>query len=181
MNSSSASPGRSFSILQIPFCPNRRAFELEVLADLPPEAELTGHHAFEVRGTPVLVIVIEWSPPREPARTHLESTPGTKARDARPPALGEKARADLERFHTWRRETAERAGVPPFLVFNNRELEDIARARPENLAQLAAVRGVGAAKLKRYGTDVLALLGMPTPKTPAKEPPATPSDIEPGQ
>jgi ATP-dependent DNA helicase RecQ len=40
-------------------------------------------------------------------------------------------------------------------VFHNTTLVEIAARRPRTLAELAAVPGVGPAKLERYGSDVL--------------------------
>jgi superfamily II DNA helicase RecQ len=45
--------------------------------------------------------------------------------------------------------------VPAFHVFHNRVLAAIASARPRSRAELAAISGVGPAKLERYGNDVL--------------------------
>jgi len=59
---------------------------------------------------------------------------------------------------TWRRGRAKEEGIPAFVVFHDKTLEEIARRRPGDLAALAAVSGVGPAKLERYGGDVLAAL-----------------------
>ena len=48
--------------------------------------------------------------------------------------------------------------MPAYVVFHNATLEEIAGRRPRSLAELAAVPGVGPAKLERYGEDVLAAL-----------------------
>jgi DNA helicase-2/ATP-dependent DNA helicase PcrA len=59
----------------------------------------------------------------------------------------------------WRLEQSRSEGVPAFVVFSNRTLEEIARVDPETLGELAAVSGVGPAKLESYGERVLAELG----------------------
>ncbi len=59
---------------------------------------------------------------------------------------------------TWRRERAKEDGIPAFVVFHDKTLEEIARRRPGDLAALGAVSGVGPAKLERYGGAVLAAL-----------------------
>jgi DNA helicase II / ATP-dependent DNA helicase PcrA len=59
---------------------------------------------------------------------------------------------------TWRRERAREDGIPAFVIFHDRTLEEIARRRPGDLAALGAVSGVGPAKLERYGGDVLEAL-----------------------
>jgi len=55
----------------------------------------------------------------------------------------------------WRREAALAQGVPPYVVFHDRTLLEIAEARPNSLARLGALGGVGQAKLDRYGEAVL--------------------------
>jgi ATP-dependent DNA helicase RecQ len=55
-----------------------------------------------------------------------------------------------------RRTIAAEAGVPPYVVFHDSTLREIAAMRPRNLAELAQVNGVGQAKLTRYGDAMLA-------------------------
>ncbi len=57
-----------------------------------------------------------------------------------------------------RRELAQEAGVPPYVVFHDSVLREMAAARPSSRAELAAVGGVGARKLDAYGDRFLALL-----------------------
>jgi ATP-dependent DNA helicase RecQ len=59
---------------------------------------------------------------------------------------------------TWRRDAALAQGVPPYVVFHDRTLLEIAQARPGSLARLGEVGGVGQAKLDRYGEAVLSVL-----------------------
>jgi DNA helicase-2/ATP-dependent DNA helicase PcrA len=61
-------------------------------------------------------------------------------------------------LRSWRRERARADGVPAYVVFHDRTLEEIARRRPERASELAAVPGIGPAKLDRYAADVLAVL-----------------------
>jgi DNA helicase-2/ATP-dependent DNA helicase PcrA len=58
----------------------------------------------------------------------------------------------------WRLERAKADAVPAYVVFHNSTLEEIALRSPRSRADLAAVPGVGAAKLERYGDDVLNVL-----------------------
>jgi ATP-dependent DNA helicase RecQ len=48
--------------------------------------------------------------------------------------------------------------VPPYVVFHDSVLHQIAAERPASLGELAQISGVGPAKLERYGEDVLAAL-----------------------
>jgi ATP-dependent DNA helicase RecQ len=50
--------------------------------------------------------------------------------------------------------------VPPYVIFHDTTLREIAAVRPAGLAELGEVKGVGASKLARYGEQVLgAVLG----------------------
>jgi superfamily II DNA helicase RecQ len=45
--------------------------------------------------------------------------------------------------------------VPPYAVFPDRTLEELVRTAPSSPAELARVRGLGSARLERYGVDLL--------------------------
>jgi ATP-dependent DNA helicase RecQ len=64
----------------------------------------------------------------------------------------------LAALKAWRRDLARAQGVPPYVVFHDRTLVEIATLRPAGLEALAAVTGVGQAKLARYGAAVLGVL-----------------------
>ena len=57
-----------------------------------------------------------------------------------------------------RREIATASGVPPYVVFHDSTLREIADARPQSLSELGRIQGVGAAKLERYGDAMLAVV-----------------------
>ena len=61
----------------------------------------------------------------------------------------------LTALKSWRREQAREQGVPPYVVFHDRTLVELAARRP---ADLSALGGIGAAKLDRYGEALLAVL-----------------------
>jgi DNA helicase-2/ATP-dependent DNA helicase PcrA len=58
----------------------------------------------------------------------------------------------------WRLARSRADEVPAYVVFHNTTLEEIAARQPSTLHELAAVPGVGPAKLERYGPEVLAAL-----------------------
>ena len=62
----------------------------------------------------------------------------------------------LAALKAWRRERAQSEGKPAYVVFHDATLAAIAARPPQSLAELAAVPGVGPAKLERYGDDLLA-------------------------
>ncbi len=63
-----------------------------------------------------------------------------------------------EELRRWRREAAEARGWPPFAVFSDKTLRDLARVRPSTLDVLLDVNGIGAAKLQAFGDDLLAVI-----------------------
>jgi DNA helicase II / ATP-dependent DNA helicase PcrA len=71
--------------------------------------------------------------------------------------------AGYRALKSWRLERARADDLPAYVVFHNATLEEIARRTPRTLAELAAVPGVGPAKLDRYGEDVLAALAATSP------------------
>ncbi len=85
--------------------------------------------------------------------------PRTKAKAAAAAAdLSEQDAGVFDRLRAWRADVAKEQGVPAYVVFHDATLRAMAQARPASLDELAGVSGVGAAKLERYGTDVLAAL-----------------------
>jgi ATP-dependent DNA helicase RecQ len=82
-----------------------------------------------------------------------------KAARGKAPAGPAPADAPLfDRLRAWRRAAAEAQGVPPFVIFHDSTLHELARLRPRDLADLAQVSGVGARKLERYGEELLRVL-----------------------
>ncbi|MEZ4485013.1 MAG: DNA helicase RecQ [Syntrophotaleaceae bacterium] len=69
--------------------------------------------------------------------------------------------ADPELFEALRglrKELAERDGVPPFVVFSDATLAEMASTRPADESALLEVNGVGRRKLERYGAAFLEIL-----------------------
>jgi len=62
----------------------------------------------------------------------------------------------FEALREARRALAAEAGVPPYVVFHDSTLREIAAMRPTSLDELARVNGVGRTKLERYGGAMLA-------------------------
>lgn len=75
-------------------------------------------------------------------RTALEQTPAVQA------------------LREWRLARARADEVPAYVVFNDRTLAELVARTPRTLAELAAVPGIGPAKLERYGPELLAHLAQ---------------------
>lgn len=64
----------------------------------------------------------------------------------------------LAKLRAWRADRARELKVPAYVVFTDATLVAIAEQRPEDVAGLVSISGIGAAKLDRFGDDVLALV-----------------------
>jgi DNA helicase-2/ATP-dependent DNA helicase PcrA len=80
------------------------------------------------------------------------------------PALARREKPKLEQtpavaaLKEWRLARARADEVPAYVVFNDRTLAELVARTPRTLAELAAVPGIGPAKLERYGPELLARL-----------------------
>ena len=65
----------------------------------------------------------------------------------------------LATLKLWRTSQASRESLPPYRVFSDKTLMEIARARPQSSGDLLEISGVGPSKLEKYGEDVLKITG----------------------
>lgn len=66
----------------------------------------------------------------------------------------------FEALRARRRDLALEAGVPPYVIFHDSTLRDMARRRPNTLADISHVSGVGERKRKAYGQAFLDVIAM---------------------
>ncbi|MGH2343211.1 DNA helicase RecQ [Segnochrobactraceae bacterium EtOH-i3] len=72
--------------------------------------------------------------------------------------IGDVDAALLRRLKDLRRQIAAERGVPAYVIFPDRTLEEMAATRPTSFAELSEVRGVGQAKLDAFGEAFLEVL-----------------------
>ncbi len=116
-------------------------------------------------GVPVLLRVPAEAPAGGRAgrggRSGSGSSSSSSSRAAKPPPLP-LDEAGLQRFaalKAWRAEVAREHKLPPYVVFHDAALAEMAREAPESLDALAGISGVGAKKLDAYGSELLRVLG----------------------
>lgn len=61
----------------------------------------------------------------------------------------------FEELRVVRKSLADEAGVPPFVIFSDKSLQDMVARRPKNDVEFLEVNGVGANKLEKYGEAFL--------------------------
>ena len=64
----------------------------------------------------------------------------------------------FEALRARRRELALEASVPPYVIFHDSVLREMAALRPSSLAAMGRITGVGARKLEAYGEAFLAVV-----------------------
>ena len=72
--------------------------------------------------------------------------------------LSPDAQTRFDALRELRTRLAREQGVPPYVIFHDRTLREIAASAPETLAALGGIGGIGSRKLERYGDAVLAAL-----------------------
>ena len=91
-------------------------------------------------------------PPRKERRSRRNARNGGDANPVGNPLF--------EALRACRRELAQEAGVPPYVIFHDSTLREMAEQRPSTLAELSHVSGVGHRKLDAYGDAFLAAIRL---------------------
>ncbi|MBL8709094.1 MAG: DNA helicase RecQ [Rhodospirillaceae bacterium] len=73
-------------------------------------------------------------------------------------SLGDVDAKLFEALRARRRDLASAQKVPPYVIFHDATLREIAQRRPQDLDAFLAIPGIGERKLKRYGADFLEVL-----------------------
>jgi superfamily II DNA helicase RecQ len=102
-------------------------------------------------------LALTWAgkPSRFLSELGVEAASAAAARKARAEEPDDPTYVALKK---WRLERARSDEIPAYVVFHNSTLAEIASRRPQTIAELASVPGVGPAKLERYGREVLGAL-----------------------
>ncbi len=93
---------------------------------------------------------------------HLRTDPAAKRRTVRRgkvaavsfAQLSERDRELFELLRGWRVDLAKQKGVPPYVIFHDKTLAEIATERPADKSALRLITGVGEKKVERYGEDI---------------------------
>jgi ATP-dependent DNA helicase RecQ len=111
-------------------------------------------------GEPVMLAKRSLERAPKAARGRTRGKAGADGVVRAPPELGLDAPAAgrFARLRVWRLDIAREHGVPPYVIFHDAHLAEIARRAPLDLDELGQVPGVGATKLERYGTALLEAL-----------------------
>ena len=86
-----------------------------------------------------------------------------EARERAQPVLGAESQALFDALRAHRRVLAGEQGVPPYVIFHDASLVEMAERRPRSLDEFGAIPGVGATKLERYGDTFIEVIRTHAP------------------
>jgi superfamily II DNA helicase RecQ len=156
-------------ILTLPFSTARGGFDDGVLAELCRTEDVVAfrEHVVWIQGQPYVACAVEYAPrqgsraPSTAPKSYPAAPPlaaSTSQPEGAPAAWSAEQRATFERIRAWRRSRAEAEGVPPYVLLTNRQLSALVERMPDSRSALGTIDGIGPAKVKRYGSDLLALV-----------------------
>ena len=87
-----------------------------------------------------------------------ESVKPARSRKGAKPVAADGDDALFQALRGLRKRLADEAGMPPYIIFNDASLRDMAQRQPTTLEEFAGIAGVGQAKLARYGEQFVELI-----------------------
>ncbi|HMV68923.1 MAG TPA: HRDC domain-containing protein [Myxococcota bacterium] len=113
-------------------------------------------HMVPVAGEPVWAILVGYRAPRPARPLQAPLAPSPPSED--PVEVDEADRPLFQALRQWRKERARQLARPAYVILHDRQLAAIARARPATLTALRELPGVGEARSRDYGDEVLAIV-----------------------
>lgn len=135
-------------ILTIPFDPEKEIFLDEDLAKflLNKRVKELRPEFFQMNGKAYWTVFVEYEQILEKASGKEEE------------GLDEPQRILFQRLKGWRKDRAEKEGVPVYIVGTNKQFSDIVRAAPVSLEGLKNIRGFGKGKVSKYGKEIVEIV-----------------------
>lgn len=75
-----------------------------------------------------------------------------------PEELSEEETIIYDKLKNWRAEKARESQLPPYIIFHNAHLVAIAKHKPSNFEDLENIKGLGKAKIEKYGAEIIEVL-----------------------
>lgn len=133
----------AFEIITIPFDPVAKVFHTAELNAFCVNKNILSKNLkfFSQNGLPCWSIFLEYQTVMDRSSPKLES-------------LTETGRKCFEVLREWRQRTAEKEGIPPYVIAKNTQFMDIIAKEITTIDSLKTIRGFGPAKCEHYGKDI---------------------------
>jgi len=137
-----------FRFITIPFDRGQKGFDDENLSKFILNKEVKSYKTafFEDGGEKYWTLLLEYEPVLK------------KSREKEEEHLDEVKKALLNRLKAWRKEKAEKDGVPVYIIGTNKEFVDIVKETPRTLEALKNIKGFGQGKVSKYGNDIVEIV-----------------------
>lgn len=132
-------------------------FKDEEVRDFLKDKELISarDYLFVKNDVPYLIFVLKYFPHR--AEVDPKFVPKEKREEPWRESLSEHDMGLFNLLRDWRSQRSKKDGMPPYILFTNQQLADIVKKRPQTLAELTQIEGIGKGKAQKYGDEVLAI------------------------
>jgi superfamily II DNA helicase RecQ len=88
----------------------------------------------------------------------IEYEPVLEKKSNEPTDLTEAGRLCYEKLRQWRKETAEKEGIPAYVIAKNSHLGEIVKKEIKTLESLKQLNGFGTKKIEKYGKDICGIV-----------------------
>ncbi len=143
-------------LFTIPFDPKQELFQDEELRAflLNKQIKTLRPEVFQANGKAYWSIFAEYE---NVFSTDIEKSDG----------LNEPQKLLFQRLREWRKETANKEGIPVFIIANNSQLAEVVLRAPKTLESLRQIHGFGKKKVDKYGKEILGMIETFYEKKPA--------------
>lgn len=137
-----------FKIITIPFDSDTKTFHEDVLNKSILNKKIKSYHVnfFQDGEDSYWSVFLEYDPLIE------------KTAEKELDGLDKPQRILLDILKAWRKERAEKDGVPVYIVGTNRELVDIIKKAPKSAEGLKEIKGFGKSKVSKYGNEIIEII-----------------------
>ena len=155
-------------IFTLPFSGGAGGFDDGPIRDFIADREVIEwtEHFFVHDKTPYLAVLLSYRDIARDERRKMELR-----RDPRL-ELDEAERKAYDALRSWRAAKARQEGIPPYLIATNKQLAKMVKLKAAAKADLAKVEGVGEAKIKQHGEEILGILAGHLQPAPQERPEA---------
>ncbi len=136
-----------YKIITIPFNNKTELFDSEELNKFVFNKKIKNYQVqfFQNNDKSYWTVFLEYELLLEPAKQDKQS-------------LNEVDQVFYEKLRAWRKEAAEKAGVPVYVISTNNQLLEIVKQKPQTLEALKRINGFGKKKVERYGKQIIEMV-----------------------
>ncbi len=140
---------KKFKIITIPFNPKTEVFNEDELNKFIFNKTVKNYQVqfFQMQNKYYWTVFLEYEPLIEAARKESAG-------------LNESDKLFFEKLRVWRKETAEKAGVPVYVISTNNQLREIVNQKPQTLEALKRINGFGKKKIEQYGKQIIEMVRL---------------------